>query len=279
VPAAGHDSGIKDWTGQQPGGDTPGVAAAPVALAGAIVPGVARFIVMLSAHADVFGVGITAIVGSMLVPPSCVISGWMVPDGGFAAISGVESGKAAPLVGGPPGTELHTVVEGLPSAFVGEMLPVVVATIGVGMVPSGAPGVIAVADIVVVDGVGAGGAVVTSEGGAQVTTPRTRYLTTGIAVMLAASQVSPDRDAGRDVSAGEAGRGAANGASGFRFVGMIVGFAARSRAVSLGFGSYGAGMSVYYHFLARGRDVVYPKDMAMVIGLGTREGGKAAPGF
>ena len=56
---------------QQPdgdAGDTPGVAAAPVALAGAIVPGVARFIVMLSAQADVFGVGTTAIVGSMLVP-------------------------------------------------------------------------------------------------------------------------------------------------------------------------------------------------------------------
>jgi hypothetical protein len=30
-------------------------------------------------------------------------------------------------------------------------------------------------------------------------------------------------------------------------------------------------MSIYYHFLARGRDVVYPKDMAMVIGLGTRD--------
>jgi hypothetical protein len=29
-------------------------------------------------------------------------------------------------------------------------------------------------------------------------------------------------------------------------------------------------MSVYAHFLARGRDVVYPKDMSMVIGLGTR---------
>jgi hypothetical protein len=59
---------------QQPGGDTPGVAAAPVALAGAIVPDVARFIVVLSAHAEVFGVGITGIVGSMLVPPSCAMS-------------------------------------------------------------------------------------------------------------------------------------------------------------------------------------------------------------
>jgi hypothetical protein len=112
-----------------------------------------------------------------------------------------------------------------------------------------------------------------SEGGAQVTTPRTRYLTTGIQVMLAASQAGPgDRDAGRDAgSGGEVGSSAANGASGFRFVGMIVGIAAHSRVVSAGFGSYGAGLSIYYRFLARGRDVVYPKDMAMVIGLGTRE--------
>lgn len=63
---------------QQPGGDTgdtPGVAAAPVALAGAIVPGVARSMVTLSAHADVFGVGITAMVGAMLVVASWVMSG------------------------------------------------------------------------------------------------------------------------------------------------------------------------------------------------------------
>jgi hypothetical protein len=49
--------------------------AAPVALAGAIVPGVAKSMVTLSAHADVFGVGITAIVGEMLVVASWVISG------------------------------------------------------------------------------------------------------------------------------------------------------------------------------------------------------------
>ena len=70
---------------QQPdgdgGADTPGVAAAPVALAGAIMPGVARFIVTLSAQADVFGVGITAMVGfgvvlgSMLVPPRSATTG------------------------------------------------------------------------------------------------------------------------------------------------------------------------------------------------------------
>jgi hypothetical protein len=111
-----------------------------------------------------------------------------------------------------------------------------------------------------------------NEGRAEVTTPRTRYLITGIQVMLAATQASPDRDAGQSgQSVGEAGGGAASGASGFKLVGMVVGIAAHSRVVSAGFGSYGAAMSIYYHFLARGRDVVYPKAMAMVIGLGTRD--------
>jgi hypothetical protein len=68
-------------------------------------------------------------------------------------MSGVESGKAAPLVGGPPGTELHTVVEELPSGAVGETFPVVVTTIGVGMVPNDGPGVIAAGNVAVVDDV------------------------------------------------------------------------------------------------------------------------------
>jgi hypothetical protein len=73
----------------------------------------------------------------------------MVPNGRFAGICGVESGKAAPLVGGPPGVELHTVVEGLPSRDGGDMVPVVLPTRGVAMVPNGAVDVVAVDDIVV----------------------------------------------------------------------------------------------------------------------------------
>jgi hypothetical protein len=110
-----------------------------------------------------------------------------------------------------------------------------------------------------------------AEGGAQVTTPRTRYLTTGIAVALAASSASPDHDRDLHGGGGDVGGGAANGASGFGLVGTIAGALAHSRVVASGFGFYGAAMSVYAHFLARGRDVVYPKDMSMVIGLGTRE--------
>ena len=109
-----------------------------------------------------------------------------------------------------------------------------------------------------------------SEGGAQVTTPRTRYLTTAIAVALAASSASPDEDRGlrgRD-GGGDGGGGALNGASGFKLIGTLIGAFAHSRIVSTGLGSYGAAMSIYSHFLARGRDVVYPKDMSMVIGFG-----------
>jgi hypothetical protein len=49
--------------------------------------------------------------------------------------------------------ELHTVVDELPSGAVGEMFPVVVVTNGVGMVPNATVGIVAVGDIVVVDGV------------------------------------------------------------------------------------------------------------------------------
>ena len=56
-----------------------------------------------------------------------------------------------------------------------------------------------------------------AEGGAQVTTPRTRYLTTGIQVMLAAASAHPDGD--HDLHSGggggDVGGSAANGALDF----------------------------------------------------------------
>jgi hypothetical protein len=118
-----------------------------------------------------------------------------------------------------------------------------------------------------------------SEGGAQVTTPKTRYLTTALSVALAATSAGPDDDRLRRGAdrGGDVGGGAANGALGFGLLGTFAGAFAHSRVVASGFGFYGAGMSVYSHFLARGRDVVYPKDMSMVIGLGTREKQSAAP--
>jgi hypothetical protein len=43
-------------------------------------------------------------------------------------------------------------------------------------------------------------------------------------------------------------------------------------------GAYGAGLSVYSHFLTRGHDVVFPKDMPMDIGFGARESEAASNG-
>jgi hypothetical protein len=110
-----------------------------------------------------------------------------------------------------------------------------------------------------------------SEGGAQVKAPKTRYLTTGIAVMLAAGSSRPDEDHDGGVhgggAAGGGGGGALSGASGFKLVGMLVGAFAHSQPLTAGFGAYGAARSVYGNFLARGRNVVYPKDMSMVLAL------------
>lgn len=117
-----------------------------------------------------------------------------------------------------------------------------------------------------------------SEGGAQVTTPRTRYLTTAISVALASSSLADhDRDTGiHGADSGEIGKGAASGGSGFRFLGSIIGAFSHSRVVGSGFGFYGAAISIYSHFLARGRDVVYPKDMSMAIEVGMTEKQSAA---
>jgi hypothetical protein len=101
------------------------------------MPGFARFIVIPSLHAAEFGVGTTVMLGSMLVPPSSATAGRIVPDSGLPGISGVESGKAAPFVGGPPGVVLHTVVDEAPTGDAGAVVPIVVTTIGEKMVPNG----------------------------------------------------------------------------------------------------------------------------------------------
>jgi hypothetical protein len=57
------------------------------------------------------------------------------------------------LVGGPPGVELHTIVDELPSGDTGDIVPVVLPTNVVGMVPNGIAGIIAVGRVVAIDDV------------------------------------------------------------------------------------------------------------------------------
>jgi hypothetical protein len=54
--------------------------------------------------------------------------------------------------------------------------------------------------------------------------------------------------------------------------GAIVTVLAHSRPVSAAFASYGVGWRVYSHFLARGEDVVLPKNTLMDIRFETHNG-------
>jgi hypothetical protein len=117
-----------------------------------------------------------------------------------------------------------------------------------------------------------------SEGGAEATTPKTRYLATAVSLTLAAASVSSgnsDVDNGVAHTRGNTGAQVAGGVNGFKLVGMALGLAVHLRALGYTMGAYGAGMSVYSRFIARGHEVVFPKNTAMEIGIGRRHEGTA----
>lgn len=111
-----------------------------------------------------------------------------------------------------------------------------------------------------------------SEGGAQATTSRSRYLATAVSLSLAVASFAGDPDArgGGDASAGNASNRVAGGAGGYKLIGIALGLAVHSHPLGMAMGAYGGGMSIYTHFIARGHDVVFPKNTAMEIGIGTR---------
>ncbi len=72
-----------------------------------------------------------------------------------------------------------------------------------------------------------------SEGGAEATTPKTRYLATGVSLALAAASTGDgDNDVDNGVGHIRTNTGAqvAGGISGFKVVGMVLGLAVHSRA-------------------------------------------------
>ena len=105
------------------------------------------------------------------------------------------------------------------------------------------------------------------EGGAHTTDSRTRYLSTGLAVLLAAAASHTEVERGTTETAGPGVRTAAGG-SGFRLTGALLSLVAKSTPVSVAIGAYGASTSIYANFLSRGRDVVLPKDTPLEIGFG-----------
>jgi hypothetical protein len=118
-----------------------------------------------------------------------------------------------------------------------------------------------------------------AEGGAKPSTPKTRYLTTGIAVGLAMASQGGDRDAasGAGSQGGKSINRIAGGAVGFKVIGIVLGAAVHSRAFGAGMGAYGAAMSVYGNFLSQGQNMVFPRNTGMIVGIGTRPTPQGAP--
>jgi len=103
-----------------------------------------------------------------------------------------------------------------------------------------------------------------SEGGARSTSPNSRFLTTGVVVALAGFASIGDSGGGDIVHS------TAGGAAGYKLIGIAVGLATRSQPVGMAMGIFGATRSIYTNFIARGHDVVFPKNTAMSISVGTR---------
>ena len=106
------------------------------------------------------------------------------------------------------------------------------------------------------------------EGGAHTTDNKTRYLSTGLAVLLAAAASHSDAEHGSVDASGDPGVRTAAGGSGFRLTGALLSLVVKSTPVSMAFGAYGASSSIYTNFLSRGHDVVLPKDTPLEIGFG-----------
>ena len=122
-----------------------------------------------------------------------------------------------------------------------------------------------------------------TEGGAHSVKSKTHYLLPAIDVLLAMTstdfdahnRIVQERAAGTGDAAGGLG-GAVRGGAGFGFLGSLIALAARSTPVTAAFAFYGAGCSVYSHVLARGSNVVFPKNTPMDIRFGTHQE-KASP--
>jgi len=110
-----------------------------------------------------------------------------------------------------------------------------------------------------------------SEGGARSTSPSGRFLTTGLEVGLAGFAFIGDSGGGDYV------HGTVGGAGGFKLIGIGIRLATHSQPVGMAMGAFGATRSIYTNFVARGHEVVFPKNTAMSISVGTHATANPSP--
>jgi hypothetical protein len=111
-----------------------------------------------------------------------------------------------------------------------------------------------------------------SEGGAHAAASNARFLTTTVAVGLGVFSMIGDS------GGGDLGHSAAGGAGGYKLIGIGLSLAIRSQPFGMAMGAFGASRSIYANFVARGHDVVFPKNTTMEIGIATAHAGAAPAG-
>lgn len=114
----------------------------------------------------------------------------------------------------------------------------------------------------------AGNVTIDEEGGAHATESKTKYLVPLAIVLLAQSTAESDNDGINGNGGGSVNNGVAGG--GFGLMGRVLALSAGSRFVAYGIGYYGAARSIYSRFIARGHDVVFPRDTQIEITVGSR---------
>jgi hypothetical protein len=111
-----------------------------------------------------------------------------------------------------------------------------------------------------------------SEGGAHAAEPNSRFLKTAVTMGLATVSFGVGGDA-----VGDTTERAAGGGGGYKLIGIALGVAIHSQPFGMALGAAGASRSLYVHFIARGREVVFPKNTTMEIGIGVRAPTPARP--
>jgi hypothetical protein len=106
------------------------------------------------------------------------------------------------------------------------------------------------------------------EGNVRATQPTARALLPLATVLAAQSIGEGDRDGINGSQSGSVNSGVAGG--GLGLTGRILAFSVGSRGLAYGIGYYGAGRSIYSRFIARGHDVVFPRDTQIEIKVGNR---------
>jgi|GEM_PF-928188 len=93
-----------------------------------------------------------------------------------------------------------------------------------------------------------------------------RVLRTALSLAIANSTL--DSDSGHAGATARSENRPLGGASGYKLIGFAVSFAAASPMLSRVMGFWGAGESVYFHFITRGQNLVLPKDTPMEVSFG-----------